>query len=111
MIAINDPRLIKYDSVAALAITIGFVFWGLYLAWKLTKIRTLGPAYRYAIATGNILWLPVEAFSRWGLYPEIWVKPVEYAIPMALIAAAFLWGIALIFNTDRQRMANAAVEI
>jgi hypothetical protein len=69
-IVINDPRLIKYDSPAAMAITVGFIVWGLYLANKLMKIRTLAAAFRYAIPTGSILWLPIEAFSRWGLYPQ-----------------------------------------
>ncbi len=30
-ITINDPRLIGYDSIAAMLITVGFVVWGFYL--------------------------------------------------------------------------------
>ena len=89
-ITINDPRLIKYDSVAAMVITVGFLAWGIYLVPKLLKIRGLGATFRYAIPTGNILWLPVEAFSRWGLYPEVWVKPFEYSMIMLMITAVFL---------------------
>jgi hypothetical protein len=110
-IVINDPRLIKYDSPAAMAITVGFIVWGLYLANKLMKIRTLAAAFRYAIPTGSILWLPIEAFSRWGLYPEIWIKPFQYTIPMLLIAAAFLLGVSWIYQTDARRMATSAVEL
>ena len=95
-IFINDPRLIGYDSVAAMVITVGFVIWGIYLARKLFQQRGLGATFRYAIPTGNILWLPVEAFSRWGLYPEIWIKPAEYTISMLLILAAFVTGVVLI---------------
>jgi hypothetical protein len=89
-ITINDPRLIRYDSTAAIVITIGFLVWGIYLAAKLMKIRGLGPALRYAIPTGNILWLPTESFSRWGLYPEVWVKPLEYSVLMSLVLAGFV---------------------
>jgi hypothetical protein len=89
-IAINDPRLIRYDSVAAMAITVGFVVWGIYLATKLVKIRGVGPTFRYAIPTGHILWLPIEAFSRWGLYPEIWIKPLEYGGLMLGVLALFI---------------------
>ena len=99
-ITINDPRLIGYDSVAAMVITVGFVVWGLYLVNKLVRIRGLGAAYRYAIPTANILWLPIEAFSRWGLYPEIWVKPVEYSVAMATFFAVFLVAGVAMYRTD-----------
>jgi hypothetical protein len=89
-ITINDPRLIRYDSTAAMLITAGFIVWGLYLVGKLLKIRTLGAAFRYAIPTGNILWLPTEALSRWGLYPEIWIKPLQYTGLMALVLVVFV---------------------
>ncbi|MDH3978811.1 MAG: hypothetical protein OEU86_09855, partial [Gammaproteobacteria bacterium] len=89
-IVINDPRLIKYDSTAAMVITVAFLFWGLYLINKLRHIRGFGPALRYAIPTGNIMWLPIEGFSRWGLYPEIWVKPLEYPVAMSMIAILFI---------------------
>ena len=56
--------------------TVGILVWGVYLATKLLKQRGFGPTFRYAIPTGNILWLPIESFARWGLYPEVWIKPV-----------------------------------
>jgi hypothetical protein len=89
-IFINDPRVIGYDTVTAMVLTVGFVAWGLYLVPKLAKIRGLGPALRYAIPTGNILWLPIEAFSRWGLYPEVWIKPLEYPALMSAVLIMFL---------------------
>jgi hypothetical protein len=88
-ITINDPRLIRYDSTAAIVLTIGFLAWGIYLANKLRRIRGLGAALRYAIPTGNILWLPVEGFSRWGLYPEVWVKPFQYPAFMSTVLVGF----------------------
>ena len=108
-IVINDPRLIGYDSVAAIGITVGFVVWGIYLANKLFKIRGLGAAFRYAIPTGNILWLPVEGFSRWGLFPEVWVKPVEYSGIMSVVLLLFIVGVASLYRTDRADMTPASV--
>lgn len=100
-ITINDPRLIRYDSTAAMVITVGFLGWGLYLVPKLARIRGLGAALRYAIPTGNILWLPTEAFSRWGLYPEVWVRPSEYAGLMSLVLVGFLVaGVAILQSRE-----------
>ena len=45
-IYINDPRGIHYASNTAIALTVGFVVWGIYLITKLLKIRGLGPALR-----------------------------------------------------------------
>jgi hypothetical protein len=100
-ITINDPRLIGYDSIAAMVITVGFVFWGLYLVGKLTKIRGRGAAFRYAIPTGNILWLPIEGFSRWGLYPEVWVKPLQYSVLMTCVLLMFIAAGAAILRSGK----------
>ena len=99
-IVINDPRLIGYDSVAAMVITGGFVVWGIYLANKLIKIRGLGAALRYAIPTANILWLPTEAFARWGLYPEIWVKPLDYSVIMSLFFVVFMAAAVVMYRAE-----------
>lgn len=107
-ITINDPRLIRYDSIAAMVLTVGFVFWGLYLVGKLTKIRGLGAAFRYAIPTGNILWLPIEGFSRWGLYPEVWVKPGEYSVLMSCVLVLFVAGAVAMFQSPDPRAGTAA---
>jgi len=107
-ITINDPRLIRYDSTAAIVITVGFVAWGLYLVGKLTKIRGFGPAFRYAIPTGSILWLPIEGFSRWGLYPEVWVKPGEYSILMSCVLLVFVVAVVAMFQSVAPRDGAAA---
>jgi hypothetical protein len=96
-IFINDPRGIRYDSIAAMVITVGFVVWAIYLINKLRRIRGLGAAFRYAIPTGNIAWLPIEAFSRWGLYPEVWIKPVEYTGLMSTVLILFVAGVAAMY--------------
>ena len=90
-----------------MVLTGGFVAWGVYLVNKLMKIRGLGPAYRYAIPTGSICWLPIEAFARWGLYPEIWVMPKEYGGAMTVIFILFLLGVVGMVKTDQNRAVEA----
>jgi hypothetical protein len=99
-IFINDPRGIDWDSMTAVVITFGFVIWAGYLIFKLTKIRGLGPSFRYAIPTGCIAWLPIEAFSRWGMYPEIWIKPGEYPGSMTFVLAFLVVGLVALYKTD-----------
>ena len=102
-IFINDPRGISWDSMTAVVITCGFVVWAIYLINKLLKIRGLGAAFRYAIPTGNIAWLPIESFSRWGLYPEIWIKPHEYPIAMSVVLVIYITGIVLMYRSNSSK--------
>jgi len=103
-IFINDPRGIKYDSMTAVVITLGFVAWGLYLCNKLFRFKRLAPTFRYAIPTGSILWLPIEAFSRWGLYPEIWIYPEKYTVSMLIVLAFFIFGVITMYRADGYRL-------
>ncbi len=104
----NDPRGIRYDSVTSMLLTVLFVIWGCYLAVKMMKIRGLGATFRYAIPTGNILWLPIEGFARWGLYPEVWVMPVEYPLLMSSVFILFLIGCVSMYMTDRKTAPQTA---
>lgn len=99
-IMINDPRVIGYDSVTAMVLTGAFIVWGIYLARKLLKVNGLGATFRYAIPTGNILWLPIEALARWGIYPEVWIKPIEYPFLMSTVLAVFAGAWVLFFLSD-----------
>jgi len=104
----NDPRGIKYDSITAMVLTLVFVIWGCYLIVKLMSIRGLGATFRYAIPAGNIMWLPIEAFARWGLYPEVWVKPIEYPLTMLTVFILYLVGCYAMYMTDRKPAQQAA---
>ena len=106
---INDPRGIHYASPTAMAITAGFVVWGVYLISKAAKVRGFGSAFRYAIPTANIMWLPIEAFSRWGLYPEVWIKPVEYAGFMLMVLLVYVAGLTLMFRNSNDGAQTVAV--
>ncbi len=83
-----------------MVLTVGFVVWGIYLARKLTQVNGLGSTFRYAIATGSILWLPIEAFSRWGLYPEIWIKPAEYTFSLIAMLLLFTAVVATLYRNE-----------
>lgn len=107
-IFINDPRGIRYDSIAAMTITTGFIVWGIYLVVKLMKIRGLGPSFRYAIATGNVCWLPIEGLSRWGLYPEVWVLPKEYGALMSVVLVLYMAGAATMLMKGKNMAVQAA---
>jgi hypothetical protein len=72
------------------------------------KIRTPGAAFRYAIATGSILWLPTEAFSYWGVYPEVWLRPTEYPLLMSAVALLFLAALAMAWQSGRERPGTRA---
>ena len=106
-IYINDPRGVRYDSLAAMSITIGILVWGLWLVTRLLKQRGFGPTLRYAIPTGNILWLPIESFARWGLYPEIWIKPVEYAPVMLTVLLLFVGVLIMVYRSMEPRSGDA----
>jgi hypothetical protein len=45
--------------------------------------------------------LPIEAFSRWGLYPEIWIKPIEYDGLMLTVLLLFCLLAATVFRGPR----------
>jgi hypothetical protein len=86
-----DPRIgLGPTSIPAMALFTGCVVWGVWLVSRLLKYANIAPALRYAIPTGNILWISVEAGSRMRLYPEIWIKPFQYPLEMTLITLAMV---------------------
>jgi len=66
------------------------LLWTIYLVKRLTKFWRVTTAIRYGIPTAIIAWNNVELLGRWGFFEEIWVQPIEYALEMGLIFAAFL---------------------
>lgn len=107
IICAYDPRIgMGPTSVPAMALFVGCVVWGVWLASRLLKYTQIAPALRYAILTGNILWISVEAGSRMRLYPEIWVKPFQYPLEMTLVTLAMVAALAFIrLSPDRGQAA------
>ncbi|MSQ86196.1 MAG: hypothetical protein EXR10_05015 [Alphaproteobacteria bacterium] len=90
-ILLVDPRIIgnPMTMTAQLPWLVIFV-WGIYLIYRLTKQKHMAPALRYAIGTGNVNWIWIEAGSRAELYEEVWIKPVQYPVMMSLVFATLV---------------------
>ena len=107
IICAYDPRIgLGPTSIPAMALFAGCVVWGVWLVSRLLKYTQMAPALRYAIPTGNVLWISVEAGSRMRLYPEIWVKPLQYPVEMTLITVAMVAVLTFIrFSPERGQSA------
>ena len=93
-LTINDPRLIGYASPAAPVIYVLLAIWSVYLMARLFKLRQAAAAFRYAIPTGYIVSIPIDALAQRGLYPAFWVQPLKYPLlmtAMLVLFAASLW--------------------
>ena len=102
-IAVNDPRVIGYDSPALMPIAIGLLIWSIYLISKLARIRGAGAALRYAIPTGYILSIPLDTFALQGWYPSFWVQPTKYPAIIAAVFVMFLVGAWSLSRSDPVR--------
>lgn len=66
---------------------------GLYLLFRLFRIRELGFAIRYAIPAVIITWNGVEIIAKWGVFREPWVTlnvPVMVAIFVSFLITIYL---------------------
>ncbi len=87
---ISDPRYLGYQHPVTYLLVGGLVVWGLYLFWRLTKFTRIMAGIRYAIPTKAILWIPFgEAFPKYGLYEEVWLRPWDYPRFMLSVLAVF----------------------
>lgn len=105
-ILIFDPRLLGPDSMITAGILLLLMIWGSYLLWKLTRLRAAGPALRYAIPTVGCWWVLVESGAAMGLFPEFWIRPMEYPLIMSTVALACLL-IILTYRSLRPAPATA----
>jgi len=74
---------------------------GIYLIYKLLKIKDMGKAIRYAIPTAVIFWSGVEILAKWNIFEEPWIT-LNLPI-MSSIFAAFLLTFYLIYK-ERKKM-------
>lgn len=104
-----DPRLIGNPmSTAAQLPFLAIFVWGIYLIWRLTKQKHMAPALRYAIGVGNVNWIWIEAGSRLKVYPEIWIKPLQYPLAMSAIAATLILAMTVMLRNRGARGAEPA---
>lgn len=86
-----DPRLIGNPYAMTAQIPFLLIFgWSIYLMYRLSFQKHMAPALRYAIGTGNVSWIWIEAGSRARFYPEIWIKPLQYPVLMSLVFASLV---------------------
>ena len=103
-----DTRLLGPSHWVTQATFPIFIIWGLYLVTKLSRETEPAFAIRYAIPTVGVLWLPTEMASAWGLYTEVWIRPLEYGVTMSLVTLVFIAGGYLILPTPRSRKSVTA---
>jgi hypothetical protein len=92
-IVIFDPRLLGPEHPVTAMLLLLIFIWGCWLLWKLSKIRQPGPAIRYAIPTVGCWWVLVETSVAMQLFPEVWLRPMEFPVTMTLlgIVCAAIW--------------------
>ena len=109
-IMLVDPRIIGNPmSMEAQLPYVGIFVWSLYLIWRLTKQKHMAPALRYAIGTGNVAWIWVEAGSRANIYEEIWIKPLQYPVLMSLVCIALVAIMIIMLQNKGSRGDNSYV--
>lgn len=108
-IMIVDPRIVGNPmTMTAQLPYLGFFAWGMYLIWRLTKQKHMAPALRYAIGTGNVNWIWIEAGSRAEMYPEVWIRPLEYPVLMTLVFTVLVGTLVLMRLNTASRGAEPA---
>lgn len=103
-LTINDPRLIGYASPLATVSYIFLAMWSAYLLRQLFKLRQMGAAFRYAIPTGYILSIPIDALAQRGFYPAFWVRPFEYPLLMSGMFMVFVVCVWLLLRDEPVRV-------
>lgn len=94
-IVIFDPRLLGPEHPVTAGLLLVILIWGCWLAWKLLQIRRPGLAIRYAIPTVGCWWVLVETSTAMQLFPEVWLRPMEFPIimtMMGIVCASIWWG-------------------
>lgn len=92
-----DPRLIGNPmTMTAQLPFLGFTMWGVYLLVRLLKHQHFPAALRYAIPAGNVLWIGIEAGSRMQIYPEVWIRPLQFPVSVTLIGLGLIATLTLI---------------
>jgi len=75
---------------------------GIYLVYKLLKIKEMGKAIRYAIPTAIIFWNGVEILAKWKVFEESWIT-LHLPI-MSSFIAAFLITFYLIYKERKRKL-------
>lgn len=94
LLLLYDENLVGVHHPLTYATLVLSLAGGMYLFYKLIRIKDMGLAIRYAIPTVIVIWNVVEITAKWGLYEEPWIV-LEPSI-MAVICVSFVIGIAIV---------------
>lgn len=85
-----DKDILGDRHPLTIAIAMGCLIWSIFLFRRLIRIKTMGPAIRYALPTVIIFWTFVEVMGRIGIMKEIWVNPLQYKLEMIVMLLVML---------------------
>jgi hypothetical protein len=89
-ISLYDPRLLGRSSEFHLLGLALIGVWAALLIRRLIRIPQPGLALRYAIPTGYLLSILVDAMTMSGLFPAFWIQPFDYPFAAGLMAVVFI---------------------
>ncbi|MDP7009336.1 MAG: hypothetical protein QGI78_07180 [Phycisphaerales bacterium] len=92
LLVLYDENLVGTHHVATYACLVLSLGGGLYLFYKLIRIKDLGLAIRYAIPTVIVLWNVVEILAKWNVFEEPWITlnaPIMLSITVATVAGFY----------------------
>jgi len=88
-ISLYDPRLLGRSSEIHLLGLALIGVWAALLIRRLLRIPQPGLALRYAIPTGYLLSILVDAVTMSGLFPAFWIRPFDYPFAAGLMLVVF----------------------
>jgi hypothetical protein len=99
-ITLNDSRVFGIGHPMQYVTLVAFVVWTAWIVtWRLTTIRDMPLAVRYAIGVAGPAWSAVEIASRMRLYTEIWIYPLTYPVAMLAVTATFVLAAIVILRS------------
>jgi len=108
LLLVYDDQIAGEDHPLTYLVAFGSLAWSVYLFLRLLRIQKLDYAIRYAVPTVIIFWNFVEVMGRWDLLDEIWVKPIEHALEVSIIALCFAGAVG--YTLYEMRVERKAVE-
>ncbi len=92
LLLLYDENLVGKFHVLTYATLVLSLGGGIYLFYKLIRIKDIGLAIRYAIPTVIVLWNVVEILAKWNIYKEPWITlntPIVISVAVAFVAGLY----------------------
>ncbi len=108
LLLLYDEQLVGVHHPLTYATLILSLAGGMYLFYRLIRIKDMGYAIRYAIPTVIVIWNVVEITAKWSLFEEPWIT--LHPSIMAAICSAFVIGLVVVIR-DLVREKRPAVSL